>query len=196
LNSKWSNNAATTSVNNGLTLTSAANQGEIYASFSASQNYILETYAEETSAQAYWIAFLNTDTFESNGNFENAYTSVYDSTGTLTDNTLQKYSAGTETSLTANAGTFNLNTFYVETLSYGTSGNLEIALNYNSLGTATDTTFTSTSYVSLGVWTGATAIIQWVRTRAYPPNGVMPSISTSNPVNFPYINTSTNEDLF
>jgi hypothetical protein len=35
----------------------------------------------------------------------------------------------------------------------------------------------STSYVySLGSWGGA-AIIQWLRTRAYPPNGVMPSVS-------------------
>jgi hypothetical protein len=35
----------------------------------------------------------------------------------------------------------------------------------------------STSYVySLGSWGGA-AIIQWLRTRAYPPNGVMPTVS-------------------
>ena len=35
----------------------------------------------------------------------------------------------------------------------------------------------STSYVySLGSWGGA-AIVQWLRTRAYPPNGVMPSVT-------------------
>lgn len=43
---------------------------------------------------------------------------------------------------------------------------------------------------------GEIASINYLAVSNYPPNGVMPSISTSNPVNFPYINTSTNEDLF
>ena len=69
------------------------------------------------------------------------------------------------------------NTNYVNTFYY-VSGNLAYLVNYKSVLTATNT-FSGSN--SLAIWTYATgaytAFTQWIRTRAYPPNGVMPTVS-------------------
>ena len=65
-------------------------------------------------------------------------------------------------------------------------------INYTQFATASGTSSSyGTEYYEVY---GTTAIISlyWSRTRAYPPNGVMPSVGLGQPTNFPYINTSTN----
>ncbi|MEM3860622.1 MAG: hypothetical protein QW478_14715, partial [Candidatus Micrarchaeaceae archaeon] len=50
-------------------------------------------------------------------------------------------------------------------------------LNYSGAISATDTTYSSLSYLSLSAYLGATWKINWLRTRAYPPSGAMPAVS-------------------
>ena len=82
---------------------------------------------------------------------------------------------GWVTQTTSNPPTVNTN--YVNTFYY-VSGNLAYLVNYKSVLTATNT-FSGSN--SLAIWTYATgaytAFTQWLRIRAYPPNGVMPSVS-------------------
>ena len=68
-------------------------------------------------------------------------------------------------------------TSYVIT-GYYVSGSLNVLINYTSK-TTTSSTFSGSN--SLAIWTYSittnTVFTQWLRTREYPPNGVMPSIA-------------------
>jgi hypothetical protein len=68
---------------------------------------------------------------------------------------------------------WNTNIFYLDGISW--DGSLTyMYVNYTQLGKDTR----STSYVNIRVWQGSTTtFIQWVRVRAYPPNGVMPVVN-------------------
>ena len=84
----------------------------------------------------------------------------------------------------------------VESISFSSTS---LYSNYNTLQTSASTTTSDQNTIGIAYDSGDggnSFSVYWLRVRAYPPNGVMPSISTSNPVNFPYINTSTNGDLF
>ena len=70
------------------------------------------------------------------------------------------------------------NTRYVITFYYN-SGAMILLANYQ-IATSTSDTFSSPQYISFngyGVSGAGEGFIQWIRTRAYPPNGVMPSVS-------------------
>ncbi|MEM3846783.1 MAG: DUF2341 domain-containing protein, partial [Candidatus Parvarchaeota archaeon] len=70
--------------------------------------------------------------------------------------------------------TVTLNQFYIFSGEWNGS-TLAQTINYGETISATDTTYSSLSYLSLTVWKNATWEINWLRTRAYPPNGVMPT---------------------
>ena len=81
--------------------------------------------------------------------------------------------AGTQTQITS---TVNPNTWYV--LGYaGTSSGMTFYGNYTQIGTST-TAIPSSYYIGpIEFDNGAAGEVQWFRTRAYPPNGAMPSTS-------------------
>ena len=67
-------------------------------------------------------------------------------------------------------------------LSWNTSGNENAFYNYKNVLHSIDNTISLTSslYIGFGFNSGSyytKGEFQWVRTRAYPPNGVMPSMS-------------------
>ena len=72
-------------------------------------------------------------------------------------------------------GSYTVGTYYVQSI-YSSSSAQTLYVNYVS--TATDTFTASASYPFIG-GAGSSAVfnIYWLRTRAYPPNGVMPSVS-------------------
>ncbi len=197
--SKWSSNlgsGGTITVNNGLTISSTTN----YDTFVQSVN----TYSNPQIVESYITASTPTTNYER--------VAIFTGTGSTTNENIvsagyyysNSYVNGHVWEIGYPSGGDRIST--TTSLSgivggvWVASGNEQLFYNYQNIISWTDTsqTFGST-YIGLdvaGVSGGYSATFQWVRTRAYPPNGVMPSISTSNPVNFPYINTSTNEDLF
>ena len=161
------------SVNNGITFNTVNNNpsGGIYSSVSISSPIVIDalqnigtTAAEQTigpELNNYAIAFGN----EGGSGPERGIGTVSSSTpGLITGWLVQT---------TTNPPTANTN--YINTLYY-VSGSLNYSVNYKSVLTATSTISGSEP---LAIWTYApatgTVFTQWLRTRAYPPNGVMPS---------------------
>ena len=110
---------------------------------------------------------------QSNG--EGSVTAVsgesYSQTG-LSSVPSQPYIAGTYVAGSTAYATFNYNTVFTQTSSVPATGDY---------------------YTWLQEGTGMSNFgIYWLRTRTYPPSGVMPTVGLGQPTNFPYINTSTN----
>ena len=82
--------------------------------------------------------------------------------------------------------------------SFVSSSEVGETVNYTTSLSASGT-FNTQQYIILGYFTGSSAaatadnpiFVQWVRTRAYPPSGVMPSVSLGTPSGFPYVNTTS-----
>jgi len=69
----------------------------------------------------------------------------------------------------------------IVSLIWGGTGNLEIMFSYGYISTSNDTTFSVGSNWLVGIGSyghvsSPYATYQWLRTRAYPPNGIMPSV--------------------
>jgi len=83
---------------------------------------------------------------------------------------------------TGNAGSYTqtaTNTYSglgIYSIYYTSASSASVAFNYGSLVDTTTTNIPS-SVPPGGFTGGASFTIQWLRTRAYPPNGVMPSVS-------------------
>ncbi len=114
------------------------------------------------------------------GGFSNGYVADYGFTGPPAiwaigptyNGDVQGWVAASNTPATA------ANTRYVITFYYN-SGAMILLANYQ-IATSTSDTFSSPQYISFngyGVSGAGEGFIQWIRTRAYPPNGVMPSVS-------------------
>ena len=186
LSSKWTTGGNYTgSVNNGLTLTSSASSGGIYASDSFTAG-ILETDWEQTTAQTYKVIMLNTLAIGT-GWYTNGYNSrQLAGQPTTSGNLLEKESGGTNTVLTTGDTQTNLSTYYVMGIEWnGATGILNETLNYASISSATDTTYTSMLGIALMTWQGGTNVIHWVRLRGYPPGNTLPT--TLFPVSIPSI---------
>ncbi|MCL4389660.1 hypothetical protein M1397_03595 [Candidatus Marsarchaeota archaeon] len=84
-------------------------------------------------------------------------------------------------SVTNNAAfTFTNDAIY--SMAWVANGNEQIYVNYQNEISSTNTVETIANYYPyIGVFASSnSAFFQWLRTRAYPPNGVMPSVSFSN----------------
>jgi len=67
---------------------------------------------------------------------------------------------------------------YIQSLGWNGSTLYWWANYTNEYTEGTSLSSSSQYYLQIAAWpSGAPAVIQWVRTRAYPPNGVMPSVS-------------------
>ncbi len=89
-------------------------------------------------------------------------------------------SSGGVTSWSANSNTpvATANTQYVMTFYYD-SGAMVLLADYQT-ATSVDNSFSSPQYISFngyGTSGAGNGFIQWLRTRAYPPNGAMPSVT-------------------
>ena len=75
----------------------------------------------------------------------------------------------------------------------------EVTGTFDGTSTSYSTTALTSGYIGFYLYTAVAnsniATIQWLRTRTYPPNGVMPFVTAGTPSNFPYYNTTTYEDL-
>ena len=167
----------TATVNNKLTITSSAlNVGFLYEGAQVSTPFIWEAYGEGTTTTSgainLGLVFTNVLSALSNSNAQGLGgpwlwgTSSFVWEGLHSDTNFELSASG----LPAPA----LNTWYVLTLaSDGTNGYWYA--NYNLLTSAS--TASGSNYVGFWVDTSDTQVYYWARVRAYPPNGVMPSVS-------------------
>ncbi|MGC9157254.1 MAG: hypothetical protein ACP5GD_03670, partial [Candidatus Micrarchaeia archaeon] len=90
---------------------------------------------------------------------------------------IQYLTSSSSSSTESTSFTINQNTFYIITL-IQKSSTAEGLLNYGSLATASPVSIYNpgNNYLTYLANYGG-AYVQWLRTRAYPPNGVMPSYS-------------------
>ena len=190
LSSRWTTGGVYSgSVDNGLTLTSPSVSGGIYASYSATSG-ILETYWEQTAAQTFKVIFLNQLSIGT-GWYADGYNSKQLAGLTTDQNLLEKQVGGSTTVLTTGLTNTQLSTYYIVGLEWnGANGLLNETLNYSSISSATDTTYTSMVGISLMTWGAATNIIKWVRVRAYPPSGTMPASQFLSPALSNILNSS------
>ena len=189
LSSRWTTGGDYSgSVDNGLTLTSPSVSGGIYASYSATSG-ILETYWEQTTAQTFKVIFLNQLSIGT-GWYADGYNSKQLAGLTTDQNLLEKQVGGSTTVLTTGFTDTQLSTYYIVGLEWnGANGLLNETLNYSSISSATDTTYTSMVGISLMTW-GGTTNIKWVRVRAYPPSGTMPASQFLSPALSNILNSS------
>ena len=170
-------------VDNGLTVTSSYNWGGVaYGPITENPPVILDSYDEVTTAQAVNIGFSTSDSFSTSYSYYNSY--QYGQAGT-SDYTYADIGEGTGSSQsTIASGTLPIasNSGYnVYSAEFTPSGVAQLQ-DYASVDSGSSTFLTSASYLFISVYSGATVNVKWLRTRAYPPNGVMPSVAMSSTI--------------
>jgi len=172
-------NGGSVTVNNGVTLSTGSAETDVYSSTTLTTPAIVEALATSDSNSDAGVFFSETDitsTPSSGANIYNGYIGGY-ATGTIPE--VWKDVNGAYSSLTSGgSATYPA----ILSLIWGGTGNLESTYNYSSALTSTDTSFSVGSGWIVGLTSynhGTSPYVkyQWLRTRAYPPNGVMPSVS-------------------
>jgi len=176
--SGWSaGSGISVSVNNKLTITSSSsNVGYLYEGATVSTPFILEGYGEGTTATSGCIdvGLVYTNVLSSLSTSNSAglggpwvwVCSSLSWEGLHSDTNFELSASGPPAPA--------LNTWYVLGLaSSGSTGYWYV--NYNLLTSAS--TSSGSNYVGFWVDASDTQIYYWLRTRAYPPKGVMPSVS-------------------
>jgi hypothetical protein len=175
----WSATSSFTgSVNNGITLTSDYDwAGITQNSASLYSNVIIDTYVKEISYQAFMVGLSQDQAYGgSSWPIANGYGFILDNSGRGDYDIVKFVSSNGNILADINFNTI-LDTYYIFS-NYFISPNLNQTINYNSVSLSTfDNTYSSLQYLSLTVWYGANWTVNWLRIRAYPPNGVMPSVS-------------------
>jgi len=180
LKSGWTNMgyAGTTIVNNGVTLKSISStttqndQGYYYSGYTIPLNSIIEGYMSDTG----------------NGTIKGSElgigTSIFGGSGTR----VQDYEvtpAGTTWSMegyvnvSASTPSYISGTMIMLSSAYYSTG-AAMYVNYNNVLSGTGTATTTDAYPNFGVYED-TLFLQYIRVRAYPPNGMMPTASFGTP---------------
>jgi len=174
LSSKWVANGATYSVSNGLTYTSAQNNNVLVSATSFTSPYIIDYYGEGTAPSGDAGVYFNVQ-----GTRANANSNLWAQRGSSISNGQDQfyvYTSGSYTLLVSWPYTIDGN-MHVYTLIDGPSNNPLIAQTDYSIKenyTSMPSTYSSGSFGPRDA--SGTTYWQWVRVRAYPPNGVMPSV--------------------
>ena len=166
LKSSWSSYGSTgsISVNNGLTLSGGNSWWGIKNTYTVSSPSILEYYGEQTQSGGYGPAI-------------GTYTGVYFEQRTADSPSewgIEQISSG-GTSSGSYGGSSSYNTWYLVSGTYF-SGSLKLITNYAIIQVSAVYSVGSSNLV-LASFRSSTSVYQWVRARAYPPNGIMPSVS-------------------
>jgi hypothetical protein len=175
LNAKWTAFGTLTStvVSNGLSLTGVSSKGGgYYAQFNnLPSGQFLESLVERTSGTTVLHLGFSQSTTEqlTNGFLENGYSSAIGN-ATSTSNIDMITTAVTILA----SGTYTPSG--LQLVSFGWNVVNAQTLNLPSIS-STDTSFTSSSYLYMGVFNPVTWFLQWIRVRSYPPNGVMPALT-------------------
>ena len=166
------------SINNGLTLTSTYNWGGVASgSINANPPIILDAYETVTTEQATALGFSTATTFSSTYSYYDSYQYLQAGSNTFTYGNIGEGTGTGQTGIATGTLPIASNLGYnVYSESFTASG-VSQSQNYVAVDSGASSFLSSASYAFASVYEGATQKIQWLRTRAYPPNGVMPSVS-------------------
>jgi len=159
---KWTSLASVYTINNGLQITatpSTTDDNFLESVPTYNTPLIIEIYRYTTTSNWFGFSFPNTYTTGGVLFYDQLDWSMYQGSSQI--------SGGSE----------SLNTWYIQTGILAPNGQALENINYNNILSSSTGYYSGTSgniYVGDG---GGRGTIQWLRTRAYPPNGVMPSVS-------------------
>ena len=189
LPTRWTGQPTYYTVNNGLSTTNVPSGSAVTSPSGLNpQTSILDAYAYSSGyeASSNFAQFVD---FYAGASWGASY--IYTISPSASSYQLFDYSGsawGTGSSLGAGStSTYQVFSIWATTTaSYASIGYATPVSTTSDFGAFTSGTFASTPLL------GVTFYYQWLRTRTYPPSGVMPSVGLGQPTNFPYINTSTN----
>ena len=172
-------NGGSVTVNNGVTLSTGSAETDVYSSTTLTTPAIVEALATSDSNSDAGVFFSETDITSTPSSGANTYNGYIGGYGAGTTQLLWKDVNGAYSSL-ASGGSATYPA--ILSLIWGGTGNLKSTYKYSSALTSTDTSFSVGSGWIVGLTSynhGTSPYVkyQWLRTRAYPPNGVMPSVS-------------------
>ncbi|MEM3859710.1 MAG: DUF2341 domain-containing protein, partial [Candidatus Micrarchaeaceae archaeon] len=184
LSSKWSTagNAATVTVNNGLTLSgsSSAAAGIVTAS-TISFPVVIETYNEVTTqtTNSFMIAINSVENIAQQSGDIYWQFFDYDYRGSSTYESDYYWNGSAWSTITQGTYVYSTTSYYVTSAIVGNSS-YNGYLNYTTSVLSTTSTIPSGNrYIAL-LTSAANNYVYWFRTRAYPPSGAMPSTSTTS----------------
>jgi hypothetical protein len=172
LSSKWVANGASYTINNGLTYTSSQNYNVLVSATSFTSPYIIDYYGKGTASSEDGGVFFNVQ-----GTGVNANCNLWAQRGSSgSQDAFYVFTAGVHTKEVIWSYSIDGN-MHVYTLVNGPSNNpLITQTDYSTKETFTSMPSTySSGYFGPRDYVGTT-YWQWVRVRAYPPNGVMPTV--------------------
>jgi len=168
---KWTSLASVYTINNGLQINatpSTMDNNFLESKSTYSVPLIIEIYRYTTVSN--WFGFSFPNTYSSGGVLFYDQNEFYGPNGWSIYNGYQKISGGSE----------SLNTWYIQTGILAPNGQALEYINYINVISSPNGYYAGTSGNIYVGDNGGRGIIQWLRIRAYPPNGVMPSISTGS----------------
>ena len=177
-----SSNTGTVTVNNGLTYSAGSNYCQVlyYSASTFSPPIVFETYAEGTSIGSVYAFASEVGAGISNG------TSFYGTNFWLSridygSNPYNIWNYWISSSATNTNDQMALNTFYVFGVASSGSSSMVYAYGSGVFYYVTSTsTFPSSFYIlPVDIDGDEVQVVYWTRIRAYPPNGIMPSIYIS-----------------
>ncbi len=186
-------------VNNGLTLHAQSGGANIGSLATYSRPFVVDSYASVSN-----IGTNNYDLVWGQNQDQNPSGAWlyqifdWDNRGGSTDFS-SYYNNGNGWTTLSHGGTYSTNTFYVATQLFGLTG-LTGYLNYNTqVLSSSDTSQSGPGYLGIdsagrtssNAGTPVTSTTQWIRVRAYAPNGVMPSATLGQLQNQGIPTTST-----
>ena len=202
LPSGWTNTGITYSVNNGIVATATTASGYISYGTSVSSPIIIEGYGNIYEPNDNWVGLgvITVPVVNQAG-----YQGMSISTGFSGSNfpAVGIYQ-GTQTegsTYTTTGGAVTPNSNQIWSVAYISTSSSAYYSNYVQQGTTITTPTVSTPLYPAIFEAGSGAVaytfsqsasLSWLRIRAYPPSGIMPTVGLGQPTNFPYINTSTN----
>jgi len=172
LSPKWVANGASYTVNNGLTYTPNQNYDMLVSATSFTSPYIIDYYGEGTASTGDGGVYFNVQ-----GTGANANSILWAQRGSSGSDAFYVYTSGTYTREARWQYSIDGN-MHIYTLVDGPNNNPLIAQKDYSTKesfTSMPSTYNSGSFGPRDF--SGTTYWQWVRVRAYPPNGVMPSVS-------------------
>ena len=140
--------------------------------------------ADINSTSAYYPQILDAYVVSTSGNAKGEEIEYFTNSNNNAFNTNQPYwghgniGSDVDGSITVNANPPAFTVPYIQSLGWSGSTLYWWANYTNEYTEGTSLSSSSPYYLQIAAWpSGAPAVIQWVRTRAFPPGGVMPSVS-------------------
>ena len=171
----WTTLEGTVSYNNGITLSATSDAYYSSSQYSPAQ-YVLEGLTSTTTAA--WGGVIWATSWNAGGGtygLENGQTSG------VTGLTEQVYSVSGGNGAYVNG--IGTSTPFMSGIHWEGTSNAIGYINYSSplAAPTTDAPTISNSYAGAGAWGGGYITFDWLRVRAYPPNGIMPATSIGSP---------------